>query len=421
MKKLSFVFACVLFVGLFGLTVQAMPKKVTVDMIFHMTEFEEWFSKMETYFEKKHPNIDWRIIWANDPQNQKIITTRLASDNPPGIVYAYGPSAINILKNDLAVNLDEIADLQDILPKYPARAWDIQRAIAGRKKGKWAIPSAAYYVGVFYDKAIWDKFGLTEPETTDGWWTLLDKMEAVPELDHAVAWGNHPWIAENLEILLVAYNGPDIFEKLARGEAKFNDPGVVKAWEYYSRVGEKYADENWLENEWGILESRFARGHYGVILQGSWVFGSYPKANPDVELRAFPFPTPTGKDRRWIALCIDEGWYMPKGFEHRKEQVEVFKFLTGSYFAQRMIADIGLLPFYQQEYKVEVPVIEYMVKRGFDVAGPHWYTFFSPITPPGAKDILFYVWENLPQLTSGKLSPSEFGTMVEKYVSPWRK
>lgn len=108
----------------------------------------------------------------------------------------------------------------------------------------------------------------------------------------------------------------------------------------------------------------------GVILQGPWLFNSYPKINPDIELGVVPFPTVDGENRHWVGFVGDRNfWAARNTTSSREAQIRVIEWMTSADFAQHMIRDVNLLPFYQQDYSgVDSPVISEMEAQGFPVA-----------------------------------------------------
>lgn len=178
--------------------------------------------------------------------------------------------------------------------------------------------------------------------------------------------------------------------------------------------------EDWVSLEWGIQEANFANWKYGVILQGPWVFSSYTKINPELELRAFPFPTKDGGNRAWVGFLESRNWWMPKEYPDREVQVRAMQWITSPEYADRMIEDAGIMPMYQKDYDVDAPVIEHMDKLGFPLASQANDTV-DLLVPSGKQGFWAFGFDNLPKLTGGEMTAAEYGQMFEEYYKEFRK
>ncbi|MCK4516390.1 MAG: hypothetical protein KAU31_14095, partial [Spirochaetaceae bacterium] len=132
-------------------------------------------------------------------------------------------------------------------------------------------------------------------------------------------------------------------------------------------------------------------------------------------------PTLDGENRHWIGFVGDRNFWAAKNTTSSREaQIRVIEWMTSADFAQHMIRDVNLLPFYQQDYSgVDSPVISEMEAQGFPVA-PQANNQLDVIIPAGNQGFYAYVWERLPLLTDGEMSPAEFGAMVEEYYGQFR-
>jgi raffinose/stachyose/melibiose transport system substrate-binding protein len=404
-------------------------EKQVVEIFWHMTEYESWLREtMKPQFEAENPDIELKITFVNDPENEAVLQSRLAADNLPDIFAVIGGPAIIALQEDKLLDLTQFPGVMENLENFPSNLFDFPRLVRDSvglsPEGVYGWPTFKVMTGVFYDKNKFAEHGLQPPTTYDEFWTLLEELDGIDDYRFPVAWGNHRWLVfNNFWQVATAMAGPDVSNRLITGDLKFDDPEIIKVWEYYDRIADNgYADPDYKSKEWGQLEADFANLKDGIILQGPWLFNSYPKINPDIELGVVPFPTEDGNNRHWVGFVGDRNfWVAKKPTSSQEAQIRVVEWMTSADFAKRMIQDVNLLSFYQQDYSAyESPVISEMEAKGFPVA-PQANNQLDVIIPSGNPSFYAYVWERLPMLTDGKMSPEEFGAMVEEYYGQFRK
>lgn len=400
----------------------------TVEIFWHMTEYESWCREtMKPLFEAENPDIKLKYTFVNDPENEAVLSTRLAADNLPDIFACIGGPGIVALQEDKLLDISQIPELQENLSQYPESLFEFSRLVrkyAGLSPtGIYAAPTMNAPTGVFYDKNMFKKAGVTPVTTYDEWWKLLERLENSGLFRNAVAWGNHRWMVYNgFWQVATALIGPEVSSRILSGDVKLDSPKMIEVWDYFKRIADKgYADKEYMSREWGLLEADFANLKYGVILQGPWLFNSYPKINPEIELGVFPFPTKDGKNRHWIGFVGDRNWWVAKKpTESREAQIRVFNWMIGPEYADHMIRDVNLLPFYQKEYKVDSPVLTEMWNKGFPAA-PQANFVMNLIIPSGNPGFYNFIWDNLTKLTNKGMSSEDFGKMVEDYYGQFRK
>ena len=406
----------------------AAPAEVNeVEVFWHMTEYESWLrDTMKPQFEADNPDIEIKLTFVNDPENEKVLSTRLAANNLPDIFAVIGGPAVVALQEDMLLDISQFPGVMENLENYPENLFEFSRTAreyAGLSPtGIFGWPTFTVLTGVFYDKNIFASNNLQPPTTYDEFWTLLDDLKDVSGLRYPVAWGNHRWLVfNNFWQVSTALVGPDVSSRLMSGDLKFDDPEMLEVWDFYKRIADSgYADLDYKSKEWGLLEADFANLNYGVILQGPWLFNSYPKMNPDIELGVVPFPTKDGNDRHWVGFVGDRNWWVSKKATNSQDaQIRVVEWMTGPDYADRMIADANLLSFYQKPYDADSPVITEMSAKGFPVA-PQANNQMDLIIPAGNPSFYSFVWDNLPKLTNEGMSTAEFGKMVEDYYGQFR-
>lgn len=120
-------------------------------------------------FEEQYPNVTVEYEQTNYEDYNKSVNLALSSDKSPDIVLLN--SVANTVKNDLVLDLDPYADLYGWEDVYPSNQLDQWRVAAdgttlGPGGALYAAPAGFSIVGLFYNKAVAEKLGITEAPAT---------------------------------------------------------------------------------------------------------------------------------------------------------------------------------------------------------------------------------------------------------------
>lgn len=110
---------------------------------------------------------------------------------------------------------------QDLLPYY---------TVGGKQ---YCVPMNVAYWGMFYNKKIFDKYGLKPPQTWDELVQAAEtlKKNGVKAFYHTSVLFSFVWFEQ-----LLAGTDPDLYDRLATGKAKYTDPGVVQVMERWKQL-----------------------------------------------------------------------------------------------------------------------------------------------------------------------------------------
>lgn len=276
-------------VGLAALSAAAMTGTAIAapscgaDPVVMNAYFETGFplpTRLAEEFTKQFPNVTFDIKedqFANMMENSPRI---LSEDNAPDLIRL--PSMSDLVANDLLANLDGYFT-EFGWDKFPAgQLVQLRVEDGGRPRGAgslWAMGLNYSMTGVFYNKELAAKLGMTEPPQT------LAELDAL--LEKAKAEGIQPimqWnkgtggLAFPLQNLMGAYGPPEpvndwIFQK---DGATINTPEAVEAathLENWVKAGYFPSDANAIE--YFQMMSRFIGGEGLVMFNGDWESGNF--------------------------------------------------------------------------------------------------------------------------------------------------
>ncbi len=271
--------------------------KANLKFLTHKTDVvDTTFKQYIEEFQKSYPNIniEYEAItnYAND------ITTRLTTGD-------WG----DICMIPTSVDKDELGN-------YFARLGD-KKALSAIYEGKfleaysyegisYGLPSMANVQGILYNKAVFEKAGVTEiPKTPDEFLTALQKIkdntEAIPlYTNFAAGWTMTAWDAY---IDGGATGDADFVNKgLTKGKNPFSDRGdgtgpYAVYNTLYEAVKRGLTEEDPTTTDWEGCKGRMNKGEIGCMALGSWSISQIQKAGDnaeDIGYMAFPI-TVNGK------------------------------------------------------------------------------------------------------------------------------
>lgn len=234
-------------------------------------------------FQKQHPNITIKATY--DPDNTS------AQNGPRIISAADTPDVARITDINSAVRGNHLVNLDDYAEAYgwdlPDSQTEVYRVGSDGKIGDgslYAVPDAVSMTGIFWNKALGAKIGLTEAPTT------MDELDAA--MKKAKAAGILPMVMPAKEggtsylfqALLTNYAGRDAVQDwiVQKDGATINTKEAVKAAEQIKAWQDAgYFSEDALALDGSTALSRFCDGQALFFSAGSWYTGSINDALGD--------------------------------------------------------------------------------------------------------------------------------------------
>ncbi|WP_406837499.1 extracellular solute-binding protein [Streptomyces sp. AHU1] len=295
-------------------------------------------------FEAQHPGVKVKFEEKGFEQIQKTAPMVLNSNDAPDIMeYNKGNATAGLLSKQ--------GLLTDLTAEVAERGWDKKLSAGVRTtsrydtdgvmgSGKWyGVPDYAEYTMVFYNKDLFEKYGITEPTTYD---------ELVSAMDTFVAKGVTPLANAGAEYIAQQYlyqlalskadrSWVDTYE-LYKGRTDFHDT----AWSYAANTFADWVGKGYISKKSSGTKAEDAglswiQGKSPILFSGSWWYGRFTsEVKFDWDSGLFP-----GSN-----LTLGSGgnlWVVPQGAEN-KELAYDFIDITLSEKIQNLLGDKGGVP-----------------------------------------------------------------------------
>jgi raffinose/stachyose/melibiose transport system substrate-binding protein len=208
-----------------------------------------------------HVTIDYQTF--NDEFKIKI-GTETAANNMPDMFFTWEEGFLAPFVNSgNVIPLDGIIDKSKFIPGILDHV-----SVDGKV---YAMPLVQTAQLVFYNKALFDKYGIDIPHTMDE--LLQDTRILRAHGIVPIALGNKDIWPGGLILNTLAYRhgGPDIFRKAVKGEMAFTDPAFVRAAKDFKRLvdaGAFQPDAN--STDMDGARRQFMDGKAAMWVMGSW-------------------------------------------------------------------------------------------------------------------------------------------------------
>lgn len=275
------------------------------------------------------------------------ITMETAANNAPDMFFTYEEGFLApFVQSGHILPLDDLVDTSKYVDNILEHVtFDGQ---------VYALPLARTTQLVYYNKAIFDHYGLEVPRTMDEMLEVVRILSSNSVLPFALGNKDHWTGGLYLGALAYRHGGADVFYKAVDGEIHFSDPAFVRAAADFKRLVDASAFKKDV-NGTSLEEARkvFVSGQAAMWVMGSWdlpvlteKINREGKPNPLFDkVDVFNWPSVeagvTGHDA-WIT-APDYNIAISRNVKHKEAAVQFLRLLTSEKY-QLLLAELSHLP-----------------------------------------------------------------------------
>lgn len=279
-------------------------------------------------FEETHP-----LITVERQNFNRQPSGYLLDETPPDVMLMWpGYQLTAAMENNLLADMDDVwfdAGLEESYPQV------IQNY--GVYEGKhFFMPIVHTWSAIYYNRAIFDRFGLTPPQSWEDFLNVCALLLNGGEVPLILAGGGGATTSAWFEYLDLRLNGPDFHQRLLQGKEAYDSPEVNQVFELWASLldsGYVHPDSK-ITNEFqayggltrGEGSETMSTRRAAMMLIDSFTIADLPPLFMD-ELDFFPFPEvipglPKGE------IAIVPGYAIPAGAPHRPEAGTFLSYLS---------------------------------------------------------------------------------------------
>ncbi|MDD3278789.1 MAG: extracellular solute-binding protein [Lachnospiraceae bacterium] len=232
----------------------------------------------------------------NDTYKEKLVVAMSSGECPDMYSCWSGGPMYEYIDSGFGQPIDDLFNASDIKDKL----MDSAVAQATYNGSVYAVPyQNVSLAGVFYNKEMFDEYGLKEPTTLSELENVCATLKENSITPFALANGSK-WTGSMYYMSLAArYGGLEPFQSAVAGEGKFTEESFIKAGEKIQEwVKNGYFPDgvNSLSEDDGQAKQLMYQETAGMLLCGSWYAATFNTDSPEFyqKIGWFPFPAIEG-------------------------------------------------------------------------------------------------------------------------------
>jgi raffinose/stachyose/melibiose transport system substrate-binding protein len=365
-------------------------------------------------FEQTHPGVKVKFEEKGFEQIQKTAPMVLNSKDAPDILeYNKGNATTGLLaKQGL---------LTDISAEVTKRGWDkqlspnVQVTAKYDAKGvmggdKWyGVPNYAEYLQVFYNKKLFDKYGVKVPTTFDEFTAAMDTFAKKGVTPLANGGAEYPAQQYLYQLALSKADRPwvDRFERYT-GKVDFHDP----AWTYAATTFSDWVKKGYIDKKSVSVKAEdagtsFIAGKYPMFFSGSWWYGRFEK-----QIKTFDWDTFLWPGSKMTLGSSGNLWVVPKGSDNKKLAYD-FIDITMKKDIQNLLANNGGVPVSADPAGVTDPKNKKLIQNYQTLVNGDGLGFYPDWPAPGYYDVLV---AGTQKLMNGSAAPDK---VLDSFAKPY--
>lgn len=276
------------------------------------------------------------------------LTTMMASDSEPDIIFTW---PLGYLEN--FVNGDKVVSIQ----KYLDEDEDWKNSFNGgildplTYDGEvYAIPTQQSTAIMYYNKAIFDKYGLEVPTTYDEYVQICDTLKENGVTPVALAsTADDAWlVSQYIQQLSDGIKGEDLFNSIKGGTGKWNDEGMVEAGKLFQEeVNKGYFEDGFTGVSREEAQLQFANGQTAMYFNGCWEISNLDKKENAAEaenISCFLMPAVNEEYAGVEVGSVDTSYAITKNCKNVDAAVALLKYMTNEESTSSLLYDYGRFP-----------------------------------------------------------------------------
>jgi len=289
-KVLALVFALMMVFSC--IQIAAAEEPIEIEFFQHKDEAEvDIFDEMIQVFEAEHPGIKIKQVHFPEEEADTILSTRIQNNDAPDIWNTWFSQEV-FTQADEGIILDLTGS--EILEPVSEKALN-DTAYNGRN---YMIPVTSNFMGVFYNKTLFDEKGYKIPETPEEFWALCEQIKADGLIPIAAGdmdgWNLAHWIQSIIGEYMPNYSAE--FLKIYDGEMTVAEMEGIEDVADIIVKRSQYVQDGPLGADSSAMLALFVNGEAAMMANGSYWIPSIDAAEPDFEYAVFPFPGRTKEE-----------------------------------------------------------------------------------------------------------------------------
>lgn len=251
-------------------------------------------------------NPDIRIEMNTVPDAPTVLTSRISSGDIP-VIFSDFPTQVAFRQKVANGYIQDLTG-QPFLDNVEASSLELAKQEDG---GYYALSYSRSFMGVYYNRTMFEENGLEVPVTWDEFIEVCDTLKTAGITPMGLHGKDPGRVGHTFQCTINAWapHGVEIIEQAVAGETKIEgNEEFIKAFEKMKTLFSYSNDDALALSDIQCYEN-FANGQYAMCITGSYARGTIESLNPDLNLGIFPMPNDTQETTKCVAgidaaICV---------------------------------------------------------------------------------------------------------------------
>lgn len=345
-------------------------------------------------FEKAHPGVTVKVQLKTFDQIQKGGAMLLNSSDAPDVLeYNKGDATAGLLSKE--------GLLTDLTPEVAKYGWDKKItgnvAVTSRYtngvmgSGDWyGIPDYAEYAMVYYNKDMFEKYGVAVPKTFDQFVAALQAFASKGITPLASAGNDYPAQQYLYDLALMKADSSWVTAYQTGGKADFTDAAWTWAANTFQQwVNKGYIAKDTVSSTSTDMGTAFEQGKSPMMVSGSWWYGTF-----ESEVKSFTWGSFLWPGAQHVPGSGGNIWVVPAK-AHNKDLAYDFINDTLQPDIQNLIANKGAVPVAADPTQVTDPMAKTLISQYQSLVASDSLAFYPDWPVSGFYNDLISQTQNL--------------------------
>jgi len=266
------------------------PSKITLTMGSWRADDVAQMNNLLAAYKGLNPNVEIQFRPTNPPEYNATLRLQLDSGTGPDLMYARSyATGQELFNSGYFGNNSDIPGVSQNFTSSNAAPWQMPNGTF------FAVPFAAVSHAVYYNKTIFQREGLTVPQTWEDFLSLCATLfsKGITPLANGIA---DEWDILEVFFLNMLPNfigGSADRLQYESGAKKLNDAGWVAAFQAVADTA-RFLPRGWESVTYNDSQALFANQQAAMFLDGSWTAGTYDGV--PFNWGVFATPAPRGRN-----------------------------------------------------------------------------------------------------------------------------
>ena len=277
---------------LMGSVLSAEPQEIKFwTLTFDNPNVTKAFNTIIKDFEAANPGVTVKMENRATDEYKSALRVAAGSDQAPDIYFMWAGLGLGgeFIKSGLALPMDKYYAQYKWDGEFIGPALSFSKQYAG---GRFGLPYTFRGEALYYNKALFEKAGITSPpKTYDELVAAADKLAAagIPAITFG---GTVNWhLMRLMDEILEVQCGPEKHDALMAMKVSWADePCATKSFEELHKWTSKYVLKPFMGIDNNQAFNLFLAGRAAMMLEGNWLVGQLRNANKLADYAVFTFP-----------------------------------------------------------------------------------------------------------------------------------